>query len=84
MEWISVKDRLPELKDKSIASESEDLLVLDSSGIIYVAYLNFYPISGYRTKESYSWSDRSTGCGCCSEELTPTHWMPLPKPPKTE
>jgi hypothetical protein len=80
--WISVNDRLPDIKDISINSESEDVLVLSSDGNMYVAYLNFYPISGYRTEEQYSWSDRSTGCGCCSESIDVTHWIPLPPPPK--
>lgn len=22
------------------------------------------------------------GCGCCSEPVKATHWMPLPEPPK--
>jgi len=43
---------------------------------------NYYPISGYRKKEEYSWTENATGCGCCGGGLTITHWMPLPKLPK--
>jgi hypothetical protein len=82
IEWIKVEDRLPEIKDKSKNSESKDVLILDSDNTIYVGYLNYYPIEGYRKKEEYIWRDRSTGCGCCSTNLTPTHWMTLPELPK--
>jgi hypothetical protein len=83
MEWISVKDRLPDIKDKTKnSSVSEDVLTIDSDGLMFVAYLNYYGISEYRTKEECSWSEQSTGCGCCSEALDITHWMSLPQPPK--
>lgn len=80
MKWISVKDENPEINEKTL--NSSDVLVFDSSGTQYVGYLIFYPIAGYRKKEEYKWSDRSTGCGCCSENLDVTHWMPLPESPE--
>jgi len=76
--WINVKDSLPELSEKT--DESEDVLVYDS-GCYHIAYLCLYPKSGYRLKDVYKWIERSSGCGCCSEGINPTHWMDLPKPP---
>lgn len=82
-DWISVEDRLPKIKDKLLhSSESEDVLALNCDGNMYVANLNFYAAGGYRKEDEYSWSDKSTGCGCCSEGIQPSHWMSLPKPPE--
>jgi|GEM_PF-1666975 len=82
--WISVKDTLPNLKDESKIhnSVSPDVLVVESDEQMYVAYLSFYAIAGYRKKEVYRWSEISTGCGRCGRNLNPTHWMPLPELPK--
>ncbi len=79
-EWIKCSERIPEIEYKN--NTSKDVLIIDSDGPIYVAYLTYYPLIGYRLKEEYLYTERSTGCGCCSERLNPTHWMPLPKPPK--
>lgn len=65
MEWISVKDRLPE--------NNEYILLYDSSlGLVYEGKLlpgDFY----YSQRAGYS---KDIGDGC---EIT--HWLPLPKPP---
>jgi hypothetical protein len=82
MNWIDVENNLPDLEHKTICSQSEDVLVLDYDGTMYVAYLTFYPCVGYSKIECLSWSNRSTGCGCCERDLNPTHWMSLPKSPK--
>ena len=83
MEWVKCSDRMPEIKDKTQrSSESDDVLIIDSSGQMYVGYLNYYGISGYRKEEGYSWSEQSTACVCCCQELHITHWMPLPPTPK--
>ena len=77
-EWISIQERLPEL----VSDESCDVLIAEKDSEIFVARLNFYPIAGYRLKEEYTWTGNGTGCGCCERYLKPTHWMPLPEPPK--
>lgn len=72
--WISVKDRLPELKvsDKGLAEwPSDNVLACDSKKDLYVVYLS-----------SCGWNEVGTGCGCCCSNLEVTHWMPLPEPPK--
>ena len=78
MKWISVETP-PKLND---SNESEGVLVIENDGDMFVAHLNYYPVSGYRTEESYSWSENSTGCGCCGRHLEPTHWMQLPEKPQ--
>jgi hypothetical protein len=85
MTWIKCSERLPELTNQeSEASESDNVLILNSDGNIYVARLIFYPVKGYRTKEEYDWSEQSSGCGCCCSILNPTYWIPLPIRPKQE
>lgn len=76
MGWITV-DQLPKLDQ----NESECLLVVEQDGIMFTAFLKYYPVSGHRKEEYYSWSENSTGCGCCGRGLNPTHWMPLPEKP---
>lgn len=62
MEWISVKDRLPENKKYVLVWEPK----LDKN-----------IIARYNEKNGYWWSDGYFF-------VFPTHWMPLPEPPKGE
>jgi hypothetical protein len=76
-EWISVEDRLPDLTKNQdngkIERPSECVLVrLKEDNEMYVAYYNIFK----------NWNVSQNGCGCCSEYIHPTHWMPLPKPPE--
>lgn len=65
-EWISVEDRLPQ--------ENEKVLAINSDGEIFIATYLLHKITpsarGYTTWASGQWNG------------TPTHWQPLPQPPK--
>ena len=65
MEWISIKDRLPEL--------GEHVLVFCN---IYGIFIASYEDIGAGKKWG-NWRDFNGNLGI----LPPTHWMPLPTPP---
>jgi hypothetical protein len=73
MEWISVKDRLPE-------TYPQRCLIFNKKGIGILEYRNIengkYPF----------WmslpSTNGHSCQIGNPNLLPTHWMPLPEPPK--
>lgn len=69
MEWISVKDRLPELINKKELSVKV-LVCVDGE----VDTADFYEIT-----KSFCWY-----VGYGYEECFPTDWMPLPNPPTLE
>ena len=85
MDWISVKERLPE-KDISILAFSEDE-VIQTVWYYHHAYraASMNIINGMEcplpeSKESQGWS-----CVCEDSYYQMgrfTHWMPLPEPPK--
>ncbi len=72
---------------KSIKTAPKDgtpILVWDNEGIALVEWRKFrYHYPGCRS--SYAWclpqSDQDEQGGCATVD-SPTHWMPLPKPPK--
>lgn len=71
MNWISVKDRLPELTeqfedDNMCFYYSEKVLIFHKGGRIDVGYLC-----------EAGWAN-----DCFDEIKGITHWMPLPEPPK--
>lgn len=66
MEWISVKDRLPEEHPHRF----EYVLVCKDNGVVLEAKFNT-KISKFMKRESY-----------VSLNHVVTHWMPLPEPPK--
>lgn len=73
MEWISVKERLPELGERVLACNG------NISGEAYIT--NTVPqecISAARWCRHYGASWDATF------DLPVTHWMPLPTPPKEE
>lgn len=81
MEWISVKDRLPELKLTSYPDclESEYVLCYNIPACGHMAAPQIYIFFLYKYKdEEPNWMHIG--------ENYPgiiTHWMPLPEPPKS-
>lgn len=69
MEWISVKDRLPE--------EGELVLTITIARPDFPEYRLDYTIIVTHSDNPYFWACRLT-----DECNTVTHWMPLPEPPK--
>lgn len=73
-QWISVKDKLPE-----------------DNGFVVCLYLGqdgiYYPTVGTYAERPYGRMDWFTDMDCTEggidEGIRVTHWMPLPKPPKT-
>ena len=66
MEWISVKDRLPENKTGNPHELTDDVLVYIKEGVVGIC--EYYP------KDNKWFFD--------DIEFEVTHWMPLPEPPK--
>lgn len=73
-EWISVKDRLPEISEHGY---SEDVLLLSSVGRMEISNIQ-------KVKRLVKW--RGIESVIETENGTPieyfTHWMPLPEAPK--
>lgn len=66
MEWIKCSDRLPEIET--------DVLITGLLG-----RCRFYEIAGIFGESEHNWYAQSTAN---TPRFKPTHWMPLPKPPK--
>lgn len=80
-EWISVKDRLPEIEDTvdiwvTCSRWSGDL----SNGRRECSYhrLDSKYVKGWRKSEDLHYYNM------LHQELVVTHWMPLPNPPQNE
>jgi hypothetical protein len=72
-EWISVKDRLPE--------EGKPVLISDGKDGTAAKMQFFYHVI---TKEKItSWEPHCAYHGEAWIDFEPTHWMPLPEPPKS-
>ena len=69
MKWISVKDRLPEKCGR--------FLVYGSRGGIYTAEFRKFGDLGGEYPHWHKLNSKNHRCD-------PTHWMPLPEPPKGE
>lgn len=68
-QWINVNDRLPERECVA--------LVCGKRGGIYTAEYRMFDIFGKKDPHWHKLNSKSHWC-------EPTHWMPLPKPPKEE
>jgi len=69
MNWISVKDKVPNL----------NAFVLSTDGNL--VSITSYEYNEHI--QEYYWNYLSSGCGCCDKDMpNVTHWMPLPEPPQ--
>ena len=74
-EWIPVKDRLPDNKERDWVLAQ----VVEDNGFMHIP-----KVMEYRQQrndwfeETYGWLSEHNGA------FTVTHWMPLPQPPKGE
>lgn len=68
--WISVAERLPELRDTYEGGPKESEPVL--------AFENWVEIARY----GETFRTRKPRWATLHRRITPTHWMPLPDPPK--
>lgn len=74
MNWIGVEERLPE----EALLVKQDILICLSNG--NVGYGSFYIVGNKIIRMKFN----GTGAHIDSWETKPTHWMPLPSPPKDE
>lgn len=70
MEWISVKERLPN-ENQEILFCNNDIRDWNGNPVQTTAHCGYFANNG----NFYSWLDSL-------DRFTPTHWMPLPEPPK--
>lgn len=75
-EWISVKDRLPNVADMYIVTACDEWCS-HGEGIWYGTVVVVAEYSG----GCWNWNDNGTDYDI--DDLV-THWMPLPEPPKGE
>lgn len=90
MEWISVKDRLPEDCSEDNAGFAVELVYLilwpsgergARAGTFYNGF--FYDCNGGDDTPVYGMEYPDfTGCSDAETVFGVTHWMPLPPPPK--
>lgn len=68
MQWISVKDRLPEEGEKVLIYTKTDITTFG----LYTKNYGFGKREGFECGDGFMWMNTSS------------HWMPLPKPPEGE
>lgn len=80
--WISVNDRLPELTEPFMMYNDENIREVAWEND-HVHVLAFDPEKGIvkAQRDKRGWSEVSS---CSISGLNPTHWQPLPAPPKKE
>jgi hypothetical protein len=72
MEWISVKDKLPEI--------DESVLVTDGTEVTTGGYGH----AVYRRQNKKCWYMDNKDWDGMPAKRDITHWMPIPEPPKKE
>ena len=77
-EWISVKDRLPEIEFEDNQHQASIMVLATTCGGILFGYFYIYKYNG--TWEFVSYDEDMDFDRC----VTVTHWMPLPEPPKED
>ena len=78
-EWISVKDRLPEITFESNTTKYTDgVLAFDDCEDVCLGHFCISKYDG--SFIFYGFTDGSEEC----DPLIVTHWMPLPEPPKED
>ncbi len=66
MKWIKCSDRLPKLGNNEVTSK-----------YVLLCFSGFFVVTGFYIPKSGVWEYPSV-----LDWDQPTHWMPLPKPPK--
>ena len=80
MDWIDVKDRLPENVKREFGTDNAVIVyehdISDPNDIVDYTYIARY--EGQKNGKPI-WNDFVTEC---KGNLNITHWMPIPEPPK--
>ena len=77
-QWISVKDRLPEILGRYFVYEIKEEHLHNCAAFNYPYPCCCVNIAYFRSFQSNDWQWSSFTEMKCN----PTHWMPLPQPPK--
>ena len=81
MEWISVKDRLPDKETTIIAYDGND--TKEGSFICKYGEYSIRSKTSWRYEKFIGFYDPECGCGRFDDlPLDVLYWMPLPQPPK--
>ena len=73
MEWISVKDRLPEIEQDVLICylvTMPDDVIIQAQKVDYI-----HRITQYKNSKVVDWAE-------ATDDICITHWMPLPPNPK--
>ena len=79
-EWISVKDRLPEIEQTVIVMQN----FKENDHLKYNPYVMAEDVSGgiYWSDKEFYLDHPTSDFPCVLENVT--HWMPLPEPPSND
>lgn len=82
MEWISVKERLPERNEPLIGYNDDDVqeVMMDNFEATVLAYSKD---RGCFKAKLHSWGWSEVAKNSIDSTVEVTHWMPLPSPPES-